>query len=66
MTSLNLTTDWHEQNWDEHNARFTQWVQGDAAREVFQATDQEIQTQVESFQKGTIINPEELQKPFTI
>ena len=63
MTSQELTIDW-----DEHNARFAQWVQGNAdeARRMFQGIDREVQEETDAFRNRTAISYEELLKPFTI
>jgi hypothetical protein len=63
MTSQEATIDW-----DEQNARFSQWVQDntDKARRMFQGIDREVQKETDAFRNRTAISVEELHKPFTV
>jgi hypothetical protein len=53
-------------DWDEQNAQLARWVQTDEARQAFHDLDREIQAETDVLRERTVINHEELQKPFTI
>ena len=53
-------------DWDILNDRLVQLTQTGEARQAFRDVERDVQAETDAFRKRTIINHDELQKPFTI